>query len=336
MIKSAFRCCLVRQTGKDLAEAAIETRPLSELPPGEITIRVERSSLNYKDAMAASGHPGIVRKFPHVPGIDAAGTVEASTDPAFRIGDQVLSTGHELGVERWGGWAEYIRVPAAWVLPLPAGLTIDEAMALGTAGFTAAQCVDALLQHGLRPDGEPVVVTGATGGVASLSIMILSQLGFRVVAVSGKFQQHAWLRKIGAEQVISRDEFLKVPNRPLLTASYSAAIDTVGGSMLAAVLRMISHRGCVACCGVAGGADLQMTVYPFILRGITLAGIDSAWCPDEVRKSIWEKLSGSWKPRSLMESVRTLTLSEVGAAAQDMLAGKTHGRTIVDVTAAGG
>ena len=332
MLPESFACCLVRQAGNNVTEASVEMRPLRELPPGDVTIRVERSSLNYKDALAATGHPGVVRKFPHVPGIDAAGTVVESTNSAFKPGDLVMSTGHELGVERWGGWAEYVRLPAAWVLPLPPGLTIDEAMALGTAGFTAAQSIDALMSHGLRPNSGPIVVTGATGGVASLSIMILSQLGFRVVAVSGKWQRHDWLMKIGAEQVIPRDEFLNVPNRPLLSASYSGAIDTVGGSMLAAVLRMISHRGCVACCGVAGGAELQTTVYPFILRGITLAGIDSAWCPDEARKIIWEKLSAPWKPRFLMDAVRTVTLCEVGAAAEEMLAGKTHGRTIVDVT----
>ncbi len=332
MLPETFRCYLVRQTDKDLTDAGVDSIARSELPPGDVTIRVEKSSLNYKDAMAASGHPGIVRKFPHVPGIDAAGTVVESTNSAFTPGEQVLSTGHELGVERWGGWAEYIRVPAAWVLPLPAGLTIDEAMALGTAGFTAAQCVDELLRHGLKPDRGPIVVTGATGGVASLAIKILSQLEFRVVAVSGKSQQRDWLLEIGAEQVILRDDFLNVPNRPLLTASYAGAIDTVGGTTLAAVLRMISHRGCVACCGVTGGAELPTTVYPFILRGITLAGIDSAWCPDDDRRAIWEKLAGTWKPRSLMDNVRTVTLAEAGAVAKDMLAGKTHGRTIVDVT----
>ncbi|HQX52820.1 MAG TPA: acryloyl-CoA reductase [Planctomycetaceae bacterium] len=335
MLPETFRCYLVRQTGKDLTDAGVDSRPLRELPLGDVTICVERSSLNYKDAMAASGHPGIVRKFPHVPGIDAAGTVVESTNSAFKPGDQVLSTGHELGVERWGGWAEYIRVPAAWVLLLPAGLTIDEAMALGTAGFTAAQCVDALLRHGLEPDRGPIVVTGATGGVASLSIMILSQLGFRVVAVSGKSQQRDWLMNIGAEQVVPRDEFLNIPNRPLLSANYAGGVDTVGGTVLAAVLRMISHRGGVACCGIAGGAELQTTVYPFILRGISLAGIDSAWCPDDERRAIWEKLAGTWKPRFLMDAVRTVTLSEVGAISKDMLAGKTHGRTIIDVTSGG-
>lgn len=332
MLPKAFSCFLVRQGGKEASDAGVDVRPLSDLPTGDVTIRVERSSLNYKDAMAACGHPGVVRKFPHIPGIDAAGTVVESAAAAFKPGDRVITTGHELGVERWGGWAEFVRVPSEWVLPLPSGLTIDEAMALGTAGFTAAQCVDALLHQNVRPEQGLILVTGGTGGVASLAIMILAQLGFRVVAVSGKAEQHEWLTKIGAEKVIPRTEFLTAPNRPLLTASYAGAIDTVGGSVLATLLRMISHRGCVACCGVAGGAELATTVYPFILRGITLAGIDSAWCPDESRAAIWQKLAGSWKSRFLMDAVRTVPLSDVSSVAQAMLDGKTHGRTIIDVT----
>ncbi len=224
-----------------------------------------------------------MRSFPHVPGIDAAGVVVESSDPNVAVGSAVITTGHELGVERWGGWSEFIQVPSSWVLPLPDGLTIDEAMAIGTAGFTAAQCVEALIRHDVRPDSGEVLVTGATGGVASLSIQILSQLGYQVVALTGKADQADWLQRIGATRVMLRDELLKAPNRPLLKASFAGAIDTVGGQVLSAALRMIHHRGCVAACGVAGGADLAMTVYPFILRGITLAGIDSAWCPDEDR-----------------------------------------------------
>lgn len=332
MLPDSLNCFLVRQLGKDRVEAGVETRPLRELPEGDVLIRVQRSSLNYKDAMAAQGHPGIVRKFPHVPGIDAAGTVAASSSPAFKVGDNVFSTGHELGVERWGGWAEYVRVPAAWVLSLPAGTNVDEIMALGTAGFTAAQCVASLQQHGVSPDKGEILVTGATGGVASLAIAILSRLGYRVAAVSGKPTQHEWLRQLGAGKVLSREELQHAPSRPLLAATYAGAVDTVGGAMLSQVLKLMQHRGCVTCCGVAGGAEVQTTVYPFILRGVTLAGIDSAWCPDDLRPALWEKLTGPWKPLRLLDMVQTVPLREAGKVAQEMLRGKTRGRTLIDTT----
>jgi len=311
--------------------ASIEEQPLPELPQDHVRIRVQRSSLNYKDALAVSGHPGVVRSFPHVPGIDAAGVVMESPDPSVPVGSSVLTTGHELGVERWGGWAEFIQVPVSWVLPLPPGLTIDEAMAIGTAGFTAAQCVEALLRHEVHPNSGEVLVTGATGGVASLAIQILSQLGYQVVALTGKADHENWLRRIGAARVLHRDELLKAPDRPLLKAGFAGAIDTVGGDVLSAALRMIQHRGCVAACGVAGGANLAITVYPFILRGITLAGIDSAWCPDDSRPALWQKLAGEWKPHALTESVLHVTLDQVIPVAHRMLEGLTTGRTVVSI-----
>lgn len=328
-----FRCCIVRRSDEGRVSAAIEHQPLTKLPDGSVRISVQKSSLNYKDALAVAGHPGIVRSFPHVPGIDAAGLVVASSDPHIAVGSPVITTGHELGVERWGGWSEYVQVPASWVLPLPQGLTIDEAMAIGTAGFTAAQCVEALIRHEVHPASGEVLVTGATGGVASLAIQILGQMGYQVVALTGKADQVDWLRRIGATRVMLRDELLKVPDRPLLRAAFSGAVDTVGGDVLSATLRMIHHRGCVAACGVAGGADLAMTVYPFILRGITLAGIDSAWCPDRERPALWEKLSGIWKPHALMDGVRNVTLDEVIPVAHRMLEGLTTGRTVVSIKA---
>lgn len=328
-----FRCCVVRKSDDGIVSASIEKQPLTKLPEGNVRIRVQRSSLNYKDALAVTGHPGIVRSFPHVPGIDAAGVVVESSDPHVAVGSAVITTGHELGVERWGGWSEFIQVPSSWVLPLPDGLTIDEAMAIGTAGFTAVQCVEALIRHDVRPDSGEVLVTGATGGVASLSIQILSQLGYQVVALTGKADQADWLQRIGATRVILRDELLKAPNRPLLKAAFAGAIDTVGGQVLSAALRMIHHRGCVAACGVTGGADLAMTVYPFILRGITLAGIDSAWCPDEDRQALWQKLSSPWKPRALMDEVQNVRLGEVIPVAHRMLSGLTTGRTVVSIDA---
>jgi acrylyl-CoA reductase (NADPH) len=326
-----FRCCVIRKSDDGIVSTSIEQLPLTKLPEGNVRIRVQRSSLNYKDALAVTGHPGIVRSFPHVPGIDAAGVVVESSDAHVAVGSAVITTGHELGVERWGGWSEFIQVPSSWVLPLPGGLSFDEAMAIGTAGFTAAQCVEALIRHDVRPDSGEVLVTGATGGVACLSIQILSQLGYRVVALTGKADQTDWLQRIGATRVMLRDELLKAPNRPLLKAAFVGAVDTVGGEVLSAALRMIHHRGCVAACGVAGGADLAMTVYPFILRGITLAGIDSAWCPDEDRPTLWQKLAGPWKPRHLMDEIHNVTLEDVIPLAHRMLSGLTTGRTVVSI-----
>ena len=322
------RCFVVDQSATGAITASIEPRLVDSLPPGDVTIRVLRSAVNYKDALAATGHPGIVKTFPHVPGIDAAGVVLESSSDRFWPGDEVITTGHELGVERWGGWSEHVRVPADWVLPLPSGLTIEESMQLGTAGFTAAQCIEALQRHEITPDSGEVVVTGATGGVGSLSVQILAKLGYAVVAVSGKPDQSDWLISLGAARIISRDEFLTTPDRPLLKASFAGAIDTVGGAVLATLLKTIHQRGCVACCGVAGGADLITTVYPFILRGITLAGIDSAWCPDDLRPLIWNKLAGEWKPANL--KCNTIGLKDVGSVVSAMLAGRTIGRTLID------
>ncbi len=323
-----FEAFVVEQVGEEV-QAEVQRRAWTDLPPGDVLIRVSHSSLNYKDALAASGHRGIVKAFPHVPGIDAAGTVVESSDPSFQPGDEVIATGREIGVERWGAWSEYLRVPAAWVQPIPEGLTRQEAMTLGTAGFTAAQCVAALVEHGVTPASGEIVVTGATGGVGCLSIGILSKLGYRVVAVSGKQSQTEWLHEIGAERVLSREEFVSTTARPLLTAAWAGGIDAVGGAALTTLLRSTMHRGCVAACGVVGGAELPLTVYPFILRGVTLAGIDSAWCPDERRTEIWRRLGHEWKPPGLSQLAREVALPNVATAVSEMLAGQVTGRTVV-------
>ena len=332
MVPDTFRCYLVQKTGKDHVEASLERRPIRELPAGDLLIRVACSSVNYKDALAATGHPGVARSFPHIPGIDAAGTVVESASPDFRSGDEVVVTSYELGVERWGGWAEYVRVPAAWVLPVPAGFTLVETMMLGTAGLTAGLCVQALQRQKIDPDAGEVLVTGATGGVGSLSVMLLSRLGYRVVAVTGKTERHAWLRDLGASQVIGREEILDSSKRPLLSARWAGAVDTVGGSLLASLLRAVKKEGCVACCGMVGGAELPMTVFPFILRGVTLAGIETAWCPLSRRLETWKLLAGSWRPESLHAIGRTIGLEELDACVRQMLAGQCVGRTVVDLT----
>ena len=324
-----FRCWLVEKTPDGVVSSSITERKTAELPTGDVTVRVAWSSLNYKDALAATGHPGVARTFPHVPGIDAAGVVAESTSPEFPVGTEVIATGHELGTERWGGWAEFIRVPSAWLVKRPAGLTLEEAMTIGTAGFTAAQSVQALIHAGVTPERGPILVTGATGGVGSMAVQLLAQLGYDVTAVSGKPDRIEWLQQLGAKAVIDRETFLQVPNRPLLSATWAGGVDTVGGTMLATLLRSVSHRGCVAACGLVGGADFSLTVYPFILRGITLAGIDSAWCPEPERAEIWNRLATDWKPTHLAESQAIIPLDQVGPAVEQILKGQLAGRTVV-------
>lgn len=325
-----LKCYCVTRNG-DQVSSGITRRPISELPAGDVLIQVRYSSLNYKDALAATGNPGVVRKFPHVPGIDASGIVVESSQADLPPGTEVVVTGRELGVERWGGWAEYIRVPAAWVLKRPHGLTLEEAMILGTAGFTAAQSLLAVRSHGIRPDSGEIVVTGATGGVGSLAVKLFAAQGYKVVAVSGKADRIEWLKAQGASEVIDRAAFVDASKRPLLPSRWAGAVDTVGGETLATVIRSTSHRGCVAACGVVGGAELPLTVFPFILRGVTLAGIDSAWCPDDRRRVIWELLSTTWKLKDLTSLAEFVDLNDVGAAVERILKGQIAGRTVVRV-----
>ncbi|WP_437227204.1 acryloyl-CoA reductase [Planctomicrobium sp. SH661] len=327
-----FRCFMVRKEANGDVATGIEEHHRSELPSGDVLLKVRYSSLNYKDAMAATANPAIAKTLPHVPGIDAVGTVLESSDARFQPGDEVIATGHEFGVERWGGWGELLSAPGDWLVPLPSGLTALEAMTLGTAGFTAAQCVQALLHQGLTPEKGEIVVTGATGGVGSLAIMILSQLGFRTVAVSGKAEQHDWLKSIGASEVAGRDLLTEAKPRPLLNGRFAGGVDSVGGATLATLCKMIAHRGCVACCGMAGGNELQLTVFPFILRGLTLAGIDSAWCPDDLRAPLWQKLAQDWKLQNL-DRIRTLaTLEELPGFVKRILQGENVGRVVVALT----
>lgn len=329
MTPETFRCFLVCKTGSGPVESGVETRPLRELPAGEVLIRVQCSSLNYKDALATQGHPGVVSKFPHVPGIDAAGIVEQSDSPRFRPGDAVLCTGYEQGSSRWGGWAEFVRAPAEWVVPLPRGMSVDESMVLGTAGFTAAQCVFSLEEHGVTPEKGPVIVSGATGGVGCIAVILLAKMGFQVTAVSGKPQRYDWLRSLGAAEVIRREDAVDASSRPLLSARWAGGVDTVGGSTLSTMIRSLKHRGCVAACGLVGGHELSLTVYPFILRGATLDGIDSANCPFDRRVKIWERLAGEWKLGDVPDLVSEIRLDQIKDTVRSMLKGETAGRILV-------
>ncbi len=316
-------------TNQSTTLASVVTLSSGRLPEGDVTIEVAYSSLNYKDALAYQGHRGVVKKLPHIPGIDAAGTVIDSSSEHYRSGDQVLVTGYDLGQGHWGGWSELIRVPADWIVPLPNSLTPREAMVYGTAGFTAAQSVLALQRNDVSPYMGEVVVTGATGGVGSLAVRLLSHLGYQVVAVTGKTDQHAALLACGAKRVVDRTEIADDSTRPLLSATWAGAIDTVGGPVLQTLLRSTRYGGCVTACGLVAGADLSMTVYPFLLRGVSLCGIASADCPMAKRRRIWELLAGTWKPNNLDSLVTEVSLEQLPEQVERILAGQIVGRVLV-------
>ena len=242
----------------------------------------------------------------------------------IKPGDQVLVTGYELGAGHWGGYSAFVRVPAEWIVPLPTGLTLRESMIYGTAGFTAAQCVTAIVERGIRPERGRVVVTGATGGVGSLAVAILAKLGYEVTAVTGKPGEHSLLHRLGAAKIVGRKDVLDNSDRPLLAARWAAAVDTVGGQPLATIIRSMQHRGCVAACGLVAGTELPLTVYPFILRGVTLAGIDSAKCPRPQRLEMWQKLAGPWRVDQLDELAEMVTLDELPKRVQQILAGENR------------
>ena len=328
MPSDAFLGLMIRRNDEEVT-ARVESIPVADLPPGDVLIRVEWSSLNYKDALACQAHPGVVRSLPHIPGIDAAGEVVASESAEFQAGESVLVTGYDLGAGQWGGFAQMVRVPADWVVPLPAGLSLKQSMIYGTAGFTAAQAVMAIQRAGIQPDAGEVIVTGSTGGVGSLSVALLSKLGYRTAAVTGKSDRADWLRELGATQVLPREEVNDESDRPMLSARWAAAIDTVGGNPLATLVRSMRHRGCVAACGLAAGQDLPLTVHPFILRGVTLSGIDSAKCPRDSRLEIWRRLAAEWRIDALEAVSREVALDQVAEEATRMLSGQIAGRTLV-------
>lgn len=326
---ASFPCLMVRRGDDGQATYGVEAISVDQLPPGDVLIEVECSSLNYKDALACRAHPGVVSQLPHVPGIDCAGKVVESESTSFRPGDAVLATGYDMGSGRWGGYSAYVRVPAEWVVPLPEGLTATEAMTYGTAGFTAAQCLMALQRHGVAIDAGDVVVTGATGAVGSLAIALLARAGYEVTAVTGKREFESQLLRLGAKQVIDRRDVDDQSGQALLKARWSAAVDAAGGNILSTLLRSTKHRGCVAAYGLVAGDELKLTVYPFILRGVTLAGIDSAKCPRAARIEIWRRLAGDWRLDCLDDLRRETGLTELSTEIEAMLNGQSHGRVVV-------
>ena len=315
-------------------KASLTTIAPEELADSEVRVRVEYSAINYKDVLAVQAHPGVAKKLPLVPGIDATGTVVESNDDQFNLGDQVLIAHAKFGTEANGGLAEYSQVPGDWLLHLPKEMSTQSAAVWGTAGFTAAQSVDKLLQQNITPDLGPVVVSGATGGVGIFSVMILHKLGFQVTAITGKDDQHEWLQSLGASSIVRRSDFaamLDEKNRqPLLKSQYAAAIDTVGGNTLAGLLKTVQPHGVVTACGMVGGNDLSTTVFPFILRGLTLSGIDSAGIPRSFRQKLWNQIADQWQV-DLTPIVKRISLDEVLEHAERMSDGKTKGRLLVEV-----
>jgi len=324
-----FPCFMVRKDAAGNVAASIERITRDDLPEGDVLIEVAYSSLNYKDALAANGHPGVVQTFPHVPGIDCAGTVVESKSPLYKAGDQVLITGCGLGAEHWGGYAKFVRVRAEWIVPLPPGLSLRETMIYGTAGFTAAQCVTAIVERGIGPERGEIVVTGATGGVGSLAVAILAKLGYQVAAVSGKADRHDWLRQLGATSILGRADVLDETDRPMLSERWAAAVDGVGGKTLATLVRSTKYRGVVASYGLVGGDRFSLSVYPFLLRGVTLAGIDSAKCPRPQRMEMWQKLAGPWRIDDLERLATEVTFDDLPDRVQQILTGGIVGRTLV-------
>ena len=306
------------------------TRNIADLPAGEVLIRVKYSSLNYKDAISASGNRGVTRNYPHTPGIDAAGVVASSSVDEFAAGDEVLVTGYDLGMDTAGGLAQYIRVPAGWVIKRPKGLSLRETMILGTAGLTAALCVNKLLRAGLKPEDGEVLVTGATGGVGTVAVKLLSLLGYRVVAATGKGEQADFLRRLGAAEVIDRQELAAGTGRPMLKSRWAGAVDTVGGEILFNVIKSLNYGGSVACCGLTAGTNFTGNVFPFILRGVNLLGVDSVELPLVVKASMWDMLSLQWK-MDLEDLAEEISLEQTPQAISKILSGQHKGRLLVNI-----
>jgi len=323
-----FSAYLVSKDEKGACHGEVRTDlALDQLPAGELLIRVECSSINYKDALSATGNPGVTKQYPHIPGIDAVGTVEADQSGRFRPGAPVIVTGYRFGMDHWGGFAQYIRIPAEWAVPLPAGLSPLESMRLGTAGFTAALAVDAILTRERHRAGGPVLVTGATGGVAMVAIALLAKLGCPVTAITRKEAARGRLRQLGAQEVLTPEQ-LETSDKPLLKERWSGVVDTIGGAGLEYLLKTTAAGGVVTTCGMAAGNTFSASVFPFILRGVSLAGIDSAAQPAGNRERIWGLLAGEWKV-DLEPICSEIGLDGINGCVREILAGTHVGRTVV-------
>ncbi|WP_201755350.1 acrylyl-CoA reductase family protein [Paenibacillus glycinis] len=330
----SFRALVVDKQS-DAFDVGIRELRMEDLPEGDVTIRVAYSSINYKDGMAATPGGRVVRAYPIVPGIDLAGTVVASSNARWREGDEIIATGYELGTARFGGYSEYARVPGDWLVARPPGLTLREAMIAGTAGFTAALSMQRLEANGLKNAAGPVLVLGATGGVGSHAVAMLARAGYEVTASTGKASEHDYLRGLGARHIIGREALMppEGDRKPLRSEQWAAAIDPVGGASLPYVLSTVRYGGSVALSGLTGGGEFPATVYPFILRGVNLLGIDSVSCPAHLRALLWSRIGGEWKPERLEDMVAgEVALDELPEALPAILKGGVRGRTIVKVS----
>jgi len=328
---ATFRALVLHEEGGKVVPR-IEAVDEADLPAGEVTVRIECSTLNYKDGMVLQGVGRLVRRYPHVPGVDFAGTIERSETPEFAPGDPVILTGWRVGETQWGGYAEKARVKASLLVRRPDGLSARQAMAIGTAGFTAMLAVMALERHSLRPDAGDVLVTGAAGGLGGVALLLLSNLGYRAVASTGRPELRGYLSELGAADLVDRASLATKPSRPLDSEQWAGAVDAVGGATLATVLTQLRYRASVAACGLAGGSDLPATVIPFLLRGVNLLGIDSVMCPREERIKAWARLARDLPLDRLERMTETVPLSALPELASRILRGEIRGRTVVDLT----
>lgn len=324
-----FRALVASEAENGNFERRVCERTIDDLPEGDVLIRVDYSSLNYKDALSASGNRGITRNYPHTPGIDAAGRIVLGE--GFFPGEEVIVMGYDLGMNTPGGFGQYIRVPRDWVMKKPEGLSLAECMTYGTAGFTAALSADRLIEHAVNPDAGEILVTGATGGVGAMAVAILSRIGYRVAASTGKLAKSGWLISLGASEVLHRDELRDASGRALLKGRWAGVVDTVGGEMLSCALKSAKYGASVTCCGMVASTELSTSIFPFILRGVNLLGIDAAQCPMERRIRIWGKLGSQWKPHCLDNIAAWCTLDELDQKIEDMLSGNSSGRVVVSM-----
>ncbi len=334
-INMEYKAFVVSEDDSGSYLGGIKTLNIQDLPAGDVLIKVECSSLNFKDALSFSGNKGVTRKFPHTPGIDAAGEVVSCATDDFKAVQKVLVVGYDLGMNTSGGFGEYISVPAKWVMPMPVAMSAHQSMAWGTAGFTAALCIDKLLMAGAKKEQGPVLVSGASGGVGSIAIMLLVKLGFEVHALTSKTADKEYFKQLGVSEIVSRAEFLKSSAKPMLKPIYGSAIDVAGGDVLATMLKMIKPGGSVACCGLVASIELQTTVLPFILRGINLLGVDSVELPLNVKQDMWLKMASDWSLPALLDQCQLIAKQQLADTLQSMLNGNIKGRYVLDHNLAG-
>ena len=322
-----FSAFWVEKNEQGFTRSIIE-REITDLPEGEVVIDVQFSSLNFKDGLSATGNPGVTRKFPHTPGIDAAGAVLESSDDSFKAGDKVIVTGYDLGMNTHGGFAQRIRIPAAWIIAMPPQLTAQTSMILGTAGFTAAECIDKLETAGMTPSSGPVLVTGASGGVGSVAVKILAHLGYEVAVVTGKVEQHEFLTSLGASEILSREDAAAGAGRPLLAERWGGVVDTVGGDIMFNAVKSLRYGCSLAACGLVAGADFQGSVLPFLLRNVNMLGVDSVELPLSEKSRIWNRLANEWLI-DFSDLEETLSLDTLSDGLDRILAGAMVGRGVL-------